>query len=98
MCLIYNAAFRPELMKYDAHYQNEQAVSPSFRVHLESISKIIDRNMGRDSIVEGKGYFLEMLLAKGFDITGFDPTYEGNNPRVLIRPSRASSCRQLSSW
>jgi hypothetical protein len=30
----------------------------------------------------GKGFFLELLLTKDFDITGFDPTYEGSNPRV----------------
>ena len=84
--LVYNAAFRPELMAYDAHYQNEQALSPLFQEHLESVSCIIDRCMGRDSIVEvgcGKGFFLEMLLGKGFDVTGFDPTYEGSNPRIM---------------
>ena len=84
--LVYNAAFRPELMAYDAHYQNEQALSPMFQEHLESVSSIIDRYMGRDSLVEvgcGKGFFLEMLLAKGFDITGFDPAYEGINPKVM---------------
>lgn len=84
--LVYNAAFRPELMMYDENYQNEQAVSPLFQEHLESVSRIIDKRMGRDAIVEvgcGKGFFLEMLLDKGFDITGFDPTYEGNNPRIM---------------
>ena len=84
--LVYNAAFRPELMSYDANYQNEQALSPLFQKHLESVSSIIDRCMGRDSIVEvgcGKGFFLEMLLEKGFDVTGFDPTYEGNNAKVM---------------
>jgi len=84
--LIYNAAFRSELMVYDEHYQNEQALSPLFKEHLESVSSIIDRCIGRDSLVEvgcGKGFFLEMLLTKGFDITGFDPTYEGNNQKVM---------------
>lgn len=84
--LVYNAAFRPELMAYDANYQNEQALSPLFQAHLESVSGIVERCMGRDALVEvgcGKGFFLEMLLAKGFDIAGFDPTYEGNNPRVM---------------
>jgi SAM-dependent methyltransferase len=84
--LVYNAAFRPGLMAYDANYQNEQALSQMFQEHLEFVSRIIDRCMGRDSIVEvgcGKGLFLEMLLAKGFDVAGFDPTYEGNNPRVM---------------
>jgi nucleoside-diphosphate-sugar epimerase len=83
--LVYNADFSSELMVYDSHYQNEQAVSPSFQKHLELVFEIIDRCMGRESIVEigcGKGVFLEMLLAKGFDIAGFDPAYEGKNPRV----------------
>lgn len=84
--LVYNAAFHPELMTYDAHYQNEQVVSPFFQEHLESVSRVIDKCMGRESLVEvgcGKGFFLEMLLEKGFDLAGFDPTYEGNNPKVL---------------
>jgi hypothetical protein len=84
--LVYNTAFRPELMVYDAHYQNEQALSPLFQRHLKFVSRIIDRCLGRDSIVEvgcGKGFFLEMLLHYGFDISGFDPSYEGNNPRVM---------------
>jgi len=41
--------------------------------------------MGKERIVEvgcGKGYFWEMLLVKGFDVTGSDPTYEGENPLV----------------
>jgi hypothetical protein len=83
--LVYNAAFRPELMVYDNHYQNEQAVSPLFQQHLNVVANIIDQLIGKERIVEvgcGKGYFLETLLAKGFDLTGFDPTYEGDNPRV----------------
>jgi hypothetical protein len=83
--LVYNAAFRPELMVYDKHYQNEQAVSPLFQQHLDTVAGIIDQRMGKERIVEvgcGKGHFLETLLTKGFDVTGFDPTYEGINPRV----------------
>ncbi|MDB4035275.1 class I SAM-dependent methyltransferase [Pseudomonadales bacterium] len=83
--LIYNATFQPELMDYDEHYQNEQAVSPSFKEHLNSVEKIVERNMGRSGLVEvgcGKGAFLETLLYDGFDIIGFDPTYEGSNPRI----------------
>ncbi len=83
--LIFNASFNPELMEYDDAYQNEQGVSPIFRAHLESVSQIIQQCLGQKDIVEvgcGKGFFLEMLLSKGVDITGFDPTYEGSNPRV----------------
>ena len=84
--LSYNAAFNPQLMKYDEHYQNEQAVSPLFRKHLDSVAVIVEQTIGKESIIEigcGKGFFLEMLGAKGFDVTGFDPTYEGSNPRVI---------------
>lgn len=83
--LVYNDAFSPELMVYDSNYQNEQAVSSLFQRHLDAVSKVIGLSMGKKCLVEvgcGKGYFLEMLLAKGFDVTGFDPTYEGINPRV----------------
>jgi SAM-dependent methyltransferase len=86
--LVFNAAFQSGLMEYDAQYQNEQAFSPLFQEHLESVSQIIDRCIGREAIVEvgcGKGAFLEMLAGKGFSVTGFDPTYEGNNPKVLKR-------------
>jgi hypothetical protein len=84
--LIYNDDFRPELMTYDEHYQNEQAVSATFRQHLSRVSEIISQAMGRRNLVEvgcGKGYFLEMLCEQGFDVTGFDPSYEGTNPRIM---------------
>ena len=83
--LVYNEAFRAELMTYDAHYQNEQGVSPLFQKHLAAVAAIVERQLGRRSLVEvgcGKGLFLEKLLELGFDITGFDPTYEGTSPRV----------------
>lgn len=83
--LIYNAAFRPELMAYDAAYQNEQAHSPSFQSHLTQVAHIVRRLLGSSGLVEvgcGKAYFLELLESQGCSITGFDPTYEGNNPAV----------------
>ncbi|MCA2733122.1 class I SAM-dependent methyltransferase [Microcystis sp. M158S2] len=83
--LVYNASFVPELMIYDQHYQNEQAVSPLFQQHLNDVLSIIKTNMGKDDLVEvgcGKGFFLEMLLKDDFKITGFDPTYEGINPNI----------------
>lgn len=83
--LVYNDAFRPELMAYDGRYQNEQGVSQTFRQHLDEVADLIAHHLGPRRLVEvgcGKGFFLEMLLGKGFDITGFDPTYEGQNPRI----------------
>jgi SAM-dependent methyltransferase len=92
--LVYNHLFRPELVTYDVHYQNEQAVSPLFVRHLDSVAAIVGESLGRERIVEigcGKGRFLEMLLASGFDVRGFDPSYEGNNPRVTKSYFRADS-------
>lgn len=83
--LVYNASFSPELMVYDGNYQNEQAISPLFRKHLDKVAALVGLSMGDKGLVEvgcGKGFFLELLLGKGFDVTGFDPAYEGNNPRV----------------
>lgn len=83
--LVYNAAFQPELMNYDAAYQNEQAHSPLFQSHLEQVATIVERNLGSVGLVEvgcGKAYFLELLQSRGCSITGFDPTYEGKNPTV----------------
>ncbi len=83
--LVFNAAFKAELMNYDGHYQNEQAVSPLFQQHLNTVAGLIEGSMGRKGLVElgcGKGFFLELLSDKGFDVTGFDPAYEGSNPKV----------------
>ena len=84
--LIFNQAFRPELMDYSIDYQNEQAVSPMFQEHLTDICRIIKRHFGGCSLVEigcGKGHFLETLQSLGFGVTGIDPTYDGTNPSVI---------------
>ncbi|UWQ89464.1 methyltransferase domain-containing protein [Rhodobacteraceae bacterium M382] len=82
--LVYNAAFDPDLMVYDAAYQNEQGNSVPFRAHLNWAADLVRATMG-DRLIEvgcGKGTFLEMLAERGADITGFDPTYEGDDPRI----------------
>lgn len=97
--LVYNAAFSPELMVYDSNYQNEQAVSLLFQQHLAAVATAIDRSMGKEGLVEvgcGKGFFLEMLLAKGFDVTGFDPTYEGGNPCVKRQYFAPGAIKQVN--
>jgi hypothetical protein len=45
--LVFNRAFRPELMQYDADYQNEQAVSAVFRSHLDEITRVVERHFER---------------------------------------------------
>lgn len=84
--LIYNRTFRPELMQYDADYQNEQALSSAFRAHLRDVAGIIRQHFDGQALIEvgcGKGHFLEQLQRDGFQITGLDPTYEGSNPAVV---------------
>lgn len=83
--LVRNAAFDPSLMEYDAAYQNEQGKSPKFHQHLIEVAELIDSTLGHARLVEvgcGKGTFMEILLARGADVLGYDPTYEGDNPKV----------------
>lgn len=84
--LVYNAAFDPDLMAYDGTYNNEQGLSPSFKLHLERVADLVEESLGRHGLIEvgcGKAFFLEMLLDRGLDVIGFDSTYEGVNPRVI---------------
>lgn len=84
--LIFNRAFRPELMQYDADYQNEQAESVVFQKHLEKMSDLVVKHFRGDTLLEvgcGKGRFLEQLQSMGFEIKGVDPTYEGSNTTVI---------------
>ena len=86
--VVCNTSFRPELMVYDEHYQNEQAVSQRFRDHLSEVAVLVEDVLGTTNLVEvgcGKGHFLELLWARGNQATGFDPTYEGDNPDVQKR-------------
>jgi hypothetical protein len=84
--LVYNRRFDPSLVQYDETYQNEQACSAAFRRHLSVVLDLVLREFGRGQLgVEigcGKGYFLELLTEAGADVIGFDPAYEGSNPRV----------------
>jgi 2-polyprenyl-3-methyl-5-hydroxy-6-metoxy-1,4-benzoquinol methylase len=88
-------------MTYDSKYNNEQALSPYFRRHLEGVAKIIESYLGKTDLVEvgcGKGSFLEMLVKDDFDITGFDSTYEGTNERITrkyFEPGAIKSANHL---
>lgn len=83
--LVHNMAFDPSLVDYDENYQNEQSKSTLFRAHMNAVADLIQKKMGGDNLVEvgcGKGAFVDILSARGIDITGFDPAYEGNNVRI----------------
>lgn len=82
--LLKNQLFDNSVMEYDQNYQNEQNHSPYFQAYLNEVSSTIESFINFDrgqKIIEigcGKGYFLEYLRDKGYDVIGFDPTYEGN--------------------
>lgn len=87
--LVFNAAFDPELLVYDANYQNEQACSPAFREHLQNVLTIVRRHFGSPSLIEvgcGKGYFLNLLREAGYQAIGIDPAFEGSSPHVVAAP------------
>lgn len=91
--LVRNAAFDSTLLEYDGSYHNEQEYSAAFQTHLTSVADLVERFLGKARLVEvgcGKGYFLELLTARGSQVTGFDPTYDGDSPLVhksFVEPS-----------
>lgn len=84
---VFSAFFDETIITYDGNYQNEQSNSLFFQQHLEDVISIMTaNNLLEGKVVEvgcGKAFFLDLLLNKGVDITGFDPTYEGDSPRVV---------------
>jgi Methyltransferase domain/C-methyltransferase C-terminal domain len=84
---VFSANFDDSIISYDENYQNEQSNSSYFQKHLDNVIEIMQENKTLDGkVVEigcGKAYFMDMLLAKGYDVTGFDPTYEGDSPKVV---------------
>lgn len=84
---VFSANFDDSIINYDENYQNEQSNSSYFQKHLDNVINIMQENKTLDGkVVEigcGKAFFMDMLLAKGYDVTGFDPTYEGDSPKVV---------------
>jgi SAM-dependent methyltransferase len=80
--LVFNATFRPEVIPYDANYENRQCFSEAFNAHLDSIadSLIRDHRLHRERILEvgcGKGDFLRLICRKaGATGTGYDTSFE----------------------
>ncbi len=80
---VFNRAFDPDKLSYNANYENTQTCSPSFSGYVDALVEhlIRDRNIQNCRIVEvgcGKGEFLRKLVTgdgarnSGY---GFDPAY-----------------------
>ncbi|MBS1646110.1 MAG: methyltransferase domain-containing protein [Bacteroidetes bacterium] len=84
---VFSANFDDTIIDYDQHYQNEQSNSVFFQHHLKNVVQILKENeLLNKKIVEigcGKAYFMNMLIESGEDVTGFDPTYEGDSNKVI---------------
>ena len=87
---IENASFEPALATYDDGYQNSQAHSERFVRHMTDVLTLLKAEFPKASrMVEvgcGKGSFVDLVeLDQHFTITGYDATYEGNNPLIEKR-------------
>jgi len=100
--LVHNGMFDASLLRYDGEYQNEQAFSPAFRHHLENVLKVLLARIGeQDFGIEigcGKGYFLEMLSNAHANVMGYDPAYEGSNPRIIKQYFGESDVEQCPDY
>ena len=77
-----NVAFCPELLEYGDRYENDQAWSPTFEQHVDSlVSRLVDVGLRPSLVAEvgcGNGRFLRLLCARGGSRgIGFDPSYVG---------------------
>lgn len=78
---VFNLAFKPELMAYDANYENSLHFSPRFQTYAESIVKrLVEKYRLHDKdIIEigcGQGEFLKILCKLGHNRgLGFDRSY-----------------------
>ncbi|MBS1606958.1 MAG: methyltransferase domain-containing protein [Bacteroidetes bacterium] len=81
-----NRLFDGDKLIYDQNYDNEQANSPAFEAHLDQVAEILKPFMAGKKVIEvgcGKGHFFRKLSDRGADIVGCDPTYQGDDPRII---------------
>jgi SAM-dependent methyltransferase len=90
---IYNAAFDPRVMDYDAAYENSLQFSPRFQDYLNSLAeKFIRKHDLRDkNIIEigcGQGDFLSLLCKLGRNRgMGFDPSFDASKLETALAPA-----------
>jgi nucleoside-diphosphate-sugar epimerase len=85
-----NEAFDGGLIDYSEGYENSQAHSVKFQMHMRSVLSLLKHNTKKGSLIVevgcGKGDFVEMVQADGFaKIQGYDASYDGNNPVIEKR-------------
>ena len=82
--LVFNSRFDPDLIPYNANYENRQCFSPVFQTHMQSlVDELIARHGLRGkNLLEvgcGKGDFLKLLCQRAHaQGVGFDTSFEGD--------------------
>jgi len=85
-----NAAFDASLATYDENYQTSQVHSKLFQAHMTDVLGTLKAEFPQHSVLVevgcGKGDFVELVQADAyFTASGFDFSYEGNNPAIQKR-------------
>jgi len=85
---VFNRAFQPNLITYDANYDNDQTYSQTFEAHMSAMARrVLDSlpRRGQVAILEvgcGQGQFLEELQKQSFGrvatCIGCDPAWRGS--------------------
>lgn len=90
--LVFNATFDPNVIPYDANYENRQCFSKAFNAHLERLadSLVRDHRLRGKAILEvgcGKGDFLRLVCRRARSTgVGYDTSFEpgsSKEPRGL---------------
>jgi len=82
--LIFNCRYEPDMLDYNARYDNSLSYSPTFRNYAKSLAQDLIARHGLHSkriidIGSGKGEFLRLLCREGNNEgVGYDPSYSGN--------------------
>lgn len=96
--LIYNIAFKPQLIEYSAAYENSLYFSPRFQAYAEDLAcRLVRKYQLYDKdIIEigcGQGDFLALLQRLGNNrVLGFDPSY---SPDKTVTEEEDSAVRIL---
>lgn len=86
---IFNNAFKPNLIKYEANYQTNPLNSIFFSKYIDKLIRYLKNKIKNNGTVveigSGGGYFLQKLLTinKSYKGYGFDPCYVG--PKIDLR-------------
>lgn len=96
---VYNIAFEPDLVRYDAAYDNSLHHSDTFQSYADALARRLVReyDLTGQHVVEigsGKGHFLvDLCRAADAFGTGYDPSFAGD-----VHDPRVTFVREFLEW